>query len=149
RGSAPDSCPAMATWQARGKGVGNQHEGPAPPGARTGAPGGAGPTRNGPPLLGLLFLLLAVVGVLLLEALDPAGGVHELHLAGEERVAGRADLDRDRLLGAAGGELVAAAAGHCRLDVLRVDALFHGTTPGRVFETLLYGRPRPGDKAEG
>src|SRR4051794_12118569 len=56
--------------------------------------------------------LLAVAPVvLLLELLDAAGGVDELHLAGEERVARRADFDGNVLAGAARGELVAAAAG--------------------------------------
>ena len=52
---------------------------------------------------------LAVPG---LEAGDAAAGVEDLLLAGVERVAGRADLDVDgaAVLGAAGGELVAAAA---------------------------------------
>src|SRR5436309_14146381 len=54
---------------------------------------------------GVLGLALVPV-VLALELLDPAGGVHELHLAGEEGVAGRADLDRDVLARAAGDELV-------------------------------------------
>src|SRR5262249_38104121 len=73
---------------------------------------------------GVLGLALVPV-VLLLELLDAAGGVHELHLAGEEGVAGRADFHRDVLARAAGGELVAAAAGHGRLFVLGVNALFH------------------------
>src|SRR5262249_24068198 len=67
----------------------------------------------------LLLDLLAVAPVVpALELLDPAGGVHVLHLAGEERVAGRADLDGDVLSRAAGDELVAATAGHGRLFVL-------------------------------
>src|SRR5258708_6402294 len=54
------------------------------------------------------FDRLAAVGpvVLLGELFDAARGVHVLHLAGEERVAGGADFDRDVLLGAARGELV-------------------------------------------
>src|SRR5262245_40339278 len=46
----------------------------------------------------LLALALALVPVvLLLELLDAAGGIDELHLAREERVAGGADFDRDVL----------------------------------------------------
>src|SRR4051812_3615895 len=58
---------------------------------------------------GLGFLALVPV-VLLLELLDAAGGVDVLHLAGEERVTGRADFDGDVLASAASHELVAAAA---------------------------------------
>src|SRR5262249_28302760 len=76
-------------------------------------------------LLGLAALLALVPVVLALALLHPAGGVDELHLAGEERVAGRADLDRDVLARAAGDELVAAAARHGRLFVLGVNAFLH------------------------
>src|SRR5437764_1864868 len=78
---------------------------------------------------GLLLLLALVPVVLLLELLDAAGGVHELHLTGEERVARRADFDGDVLLGAARGELVAAPAGDGRFHVLGVNAFFHGSGP--------------------
>src|SRR4051794_27071996 len=62
---------------------------------------------------GLGARLAALVPVVLaLEFLHPAGGVHVLHLAGEEGVAGRADLDGYVLLGAARDELVAATARH-------------------------------------
>src|SRR5262249_5013801 len=74
--------------------------------------------------LALGGLALAPV-VLALELLDAARGVHVLHLAGEERVTGRADFDRDVLARAARDELVAAAAGHRRLDVFRVNAFLH------------------------
>src|SRR5262249_59497098 len=53
-------------------------------------------TPNSFLLVLLLFRggLLAVAGllVLLLELLDPAGGVHELHFTREERVAGTGDF---------------------------------------------------------
>src|SRR5262249_26581286 len=71
------------------------------------------------------FLAL-VPAEFLLELLDAAGGVDELHLAREERMARRADFDVDVLLRAARGELVAAAARHGRFFVLRVNAFFHG-----------------------
>ena len=63
--------------------------------------------------------------VLLLEFLDAAGGVDELHLAGEERMARRADFDRDILLGAARLKLVAAPAGDGALFVFGVNAFLH------------------------
>src|SRR3989339_706635 len=44
------------------------------------------------------------------EFLHAAGGVHEPLLAGVERMAGRADLQLDELLGGAGLEGVAAGA---------------------------------------
>src|SRR5688572_12794821 len=70
--------------------------------------------RGGNLLLGLGGRLLhAVVGAggkLVLELLDPAGGVDVLELAGEERVAGRANIHAQLSFGAAGGELISAAA---------------------------------------
>src|SRR5262249_29275177 len=89
-------------------------------------------------------LLAAAPVVLLGEALHPAGGVDELHLACEEGMAGRADFDRDVLLGAARGELVAATAGHGGLDILGVNAFFHGSASaawGHVFsgECIILG----------
>src|SRR5262249_24392445 len=82
--------------------------------------------------LGFAFLSL-VPAVFLLELLDAAGGVHVLHLAREERVAGRADFDGDLLAGAARDELVAAAARHGAFFVLGMDALFHGFTLSRRY----------------
>src|ERR1700756_379259 len=74
-----------------------------------------------------LALLALVPVVLALELLDAAGGVHVLHLAGEEGVAGRADFDGDVLLRAARGEAVAAAADDRRLDVFGMNAGLHGS----------------------
>src|SRR3954462_1787709 len=56
--------------------------------------------------------LLEAVGAaeLLAKALDAAGGVDELLLAGEEGVAVAADVDRQLLLRAAGFERVSARA---------------------------------------
>src|SRR5262249_48211243 len=80
--------------------------------------------------LGALAALLARRPVVLaLELLDPARGIDVLHLAGEERMAGRADFDGDILPGAARGELVAAPAGDGGFFVLGVDAFFHGRLP--------------------
>jgi hypothetical protein len=54
------------------------------------------------------------VGVFLLEALDAAGGVHEFLLAGEERMAARADFHAQHLAfdGRASLEGVATGAMH-------------------------------------
>src|SRR5690349_2194669 len=79
-----------------------------------------------------LGLLPLVPVILLLELLHPAGGVDVLHLAGEERVAGGTDFDHDRLLGAAGGELVAAAAGDGGLFVLGVNTFLHSRLRWRM-----------------
>src|SRR5260221_7769172 len=85
--------------------------------------------------LGLLGLFALVPVVLLLELLDAARRVNELHLAGEERMARRADFGVDVFLGAARGELVAAAAGDGGFFVFRVDVFFHGYA--RVWKHLL------------
>src|SRR5262249_3264904 len=74
---------------------------------------------------GLALLLAVGPVVLLLEFLDAAGRVDELHLAGEERVTRRADFDGDVLLGASCDELVAATARDGRLDVFGVNAGLH------------------------
>src|SRR4029077_11695983 len=70
----------------------------------------------------LLRLLLAVA---LVEALDTALDVDEVLLAGEERVALRADLHVELRLRADRLELIAAGARHRGLDVLGVDLRFH------------------------
>src|SRR5690242_20562784 len=81
-----------------------------------------------------LFELLAADGALAvarLEAGDTTAGVEDLLLAGVERVAGRADLDVDLAAagGAAGGELVPAAARDCGLVVVGVDTAAHWDVP--------------------
>ena len=75
---------------------------------------------------GFAGLLAFVPVVLLLEFLDAARRVNELHLAGEERMARRADFDGDVLARAARGELVAAAAGDDDFFVFGVNVFFHG-----------------------
>src|SRR6185437_12821259 len=70
-------------------------------------------------------LLAFVPVVFALELLDAAGRIQILHLAGEERMAGRADFDRDVFLGAAGDELVAAATGHGGFGVFGMDTRLH------------------------
>src|SRR5690606_31877698 len=66
----------------------------------------------------------------LLEAIDTAAGVHDLLLAGVERVAFAAHVDAQILAqGGAGLDHVAAGAGHIDLDVVRTDVGFHGIRP--------------------
>src|SRR5687767_15402578 len=63
--------------------------------------------------------------VLALEALHTAGGVHELLLAREERVALGADLDPDLGLGRPRVYHLAARAGDRGVDVFRMNAHLH------------------------
>src|SRR5262249_17722731 len=76
--------------------------------------------------------------VLLPEPLHATLGVHQLVLAGEERVAGRADLHVERAAGAAGLDDVAAGTGDARGRVDRVKVGLHGAYASSV------GPPCPG-----
>src|SRR4051794_21176395 len=71
---------------------------------------------------------LRLLRVLLVEAIDPAGGIHQLLLAGEERMAVRADVDAEV---AAGRERVvdrAACAGDVRRAIVGMTScFFHGS----------------------
>src|SRR3974390_918181 len=91
--------------------------------------------------LGLLGLLALVPVVLLLELLDAARRVHVLHLAGEERMARRADFDGDILLGAARLEFVAATALDGRFFILGMDVFLHG-----ILQNLIIGPPSANNK---
>ena len=78
-------------------------------------------------LLGSLRSELGLLGVgrgeLAAEAVDTAGCVHELLLAGEEGVAGGADFDDDRaLVGGTCVELITAGALDVRFIVLGVNS---------------------------
>ena len=65
-------------------------------------------------------------GVLAAEALDAAGGVHELLLAGKEGMAGGADFHADvALVGGACDKSVAARAMHADLTVVGMNGCFH------------------------
>ena len=75
---------------------------------------------------GLLDARVCAGGKLGLELLDTTGRVDVLQLAGEEGMAGRANIDLQLLAGAARREAVAAAAGDNRGDVIGVDAFLHG-----------------------
>src|SRR5262245_36782562 len=66
------------------------------------------------------------VAVLLLEALDAPGRVHQLLLAGEEGMALRADFHPDVRSGGAGVNDLAAGARNGRLDILGMNTGLHG-----------------------
>jgi hypothetical protein len=60
-----------------------------------------------------------------LESFHAAGGIDQLLLPGEERMAGGADLRADFRLGGAGLEGVAAEAFHRHFVILGMDSFFH------------------------
>src|SRR5512135_1076060 len=65
-------------------------------------------------------------GVLAAEALDTAGGVHQLLFAGEERVARGADFHVDiALMRGAGEKSIAAGAMHAHLIVGWMNSCLH------------------------
>src|SRR4051812_37893364 len=78
-------------------------------------------------------------GVLAAEALDAARGIHQLLLAGEERVAIRADFHVDVLpVRRPGHKTVAARAVHFDFVVVGMDSCLHGTydsLSGKVYFT--------------
>src|SRR5262249_61379165 len=100
---------------------------PCARGGRLGAAGRAGRRRrrHAEALRSGLVLLL----VALREALDASGGVDQLLLAGEERVALGADLEAQLLARGARDELLAARAAHRHFLVLGMDSLFHLVLP--------------------
>src|SRR5712672_1921267 len=79
-------------------------------------------------LCGFRCLGLASVGlgVLAAEALDASGSIHQLLLAGKERVAVRADFQvNGALVGGPGYKCVSACAVHFCFFVLRMDCWLH------------------------
>lgn len=86
-----------------------------------------------PGLLSFLGFRLGSLGLairpleLLVELVDAAGRIHELHGTGEERVALRADFDRDLGLGASCRKAITTAASYLAFLVLRMNCVFHGT----------------------
>ena len=89
---------------------------------------GQGPVRGRQRELSLCGLLFGGgVGVLFLEALDAASGVHEFLLAGEERVATGADFDAQHVAldGRARLEGMPASAMDGHSVVIGVDPGFH------------------------
>ena len=76
----------------------------------------------------LLWILKASISTsseLVLELLDPTGGVHELQLASVKRMANIANVHSKLLAGAASYETVPASAGNLCFDVFWVNAIFH------------------------
>ena len=100
----------------------------ATPGLRSHTESGVATTASCRCLFGRLLARALALAVALLEAGHAAAAVEDLLLAGVEGVALRADLDVNlsARLRAARRERVAAAAVHRRLDVVRVNARFHG-----------------------
>lgn len=71
-----------------------------------------------------------------LELFNPASGVQELQLAGEERMASRANVNAQVLAGATRHERIATAAGNRSLVILRMNAGLHGRTYSKNNEPL-------------
>jgi hypothetical protein len=69
--------------------------------------------------------VLLIQTVFLLEPFNAAGGIDQLLLPGEKRVAGRADFQADLFLGGTGIELVSAGAADGHLVVLRMNLPLH------------------------
>jgi hypothetical protein len=91
---------------------------------------------------GKLFLVFfgKMLGVLLFEFLDAAGGIHQLLFAGEKRMAGGTDFYMDFL--ADGAQLKLAAARAFRRDFMIrwMDIWFHGAIASeeRIFTQYRY-----------
>src|SRR3954469_879482 len=78
-------------------------------------------------------LSFGLASVLAVKALDAPGGVHQLLLAGEERVAVRADFKANLRLGRARFPGRAASAMHVRRHVLRMNIWFHFVLLSGIF----------------
>ena len=76
-----------------------------------------------------VFLLVQYITVALLELVHAAAGIHQLLLAGVERVALGADFNAQLLLGGAGCERFTAYAANDRLAILGMDAFLHCFSP--------------------
>src|SRR5580704_12219022 len=72
------------------------------------------------------------ISVLLRKSLHAAGGIHQLLLAGEERMAVRANFHADHLTLECGArvKLVAAGAMHLNNVIIGMDSFFHGAPRG-------------------
>src|ERR1700727_2972961 len=81
----------------------------------------------------LLLHCRGFIGVLLRETLHAAGGIHQLLLAGEKRMAVRANFHADHLTLKRGTrvELVAAGAVHLYDVIIEMDSFFHGAPIGQ------------------
>jgi hypothetical protein len=77
-------------------------------------------------LLGLCGLSGVRLRILPAEALHASGGIHQLLLAGKERVAVRADFQVDgALVGGPGGKCVSACAVHAHFFIFGMDRCLH------------------------
>src|SRR4051794_16136117 len=82
--------------------------------------------------------LLGSLGLVLpLKLIDASGGIDQLLLTREERVAARADFDADvSLVRGSGAERMTARADYVYLVVCGVDSSFHGFTSGNFLGKL-------------
>ena len=104
--------------------------------------GGLGETAEPGLLLGFGFGGLGL-GVFAAEALDAAGRVNQLLLAGEERVAVGADFHVDvALVGRTGRKSIAARAVYAHFVVDRMDGCLHGTPNSLVANLHFTGSVR-------
>jgi len=92
----------------------------------TSPPDGTGIVTVIPSLTGLFRLRFCVFFA---ELVDAAFGVDELLFAGKEGMADRADVEPDALLGGPGLVFFAASAADRGNFIVRVNSLFHGSTP--------------------
>ena len=76
-----------------------------------------------------VLLLWGLHAETLLEAIDAAAAIHQLLLAGEERMTLRANFDPQLLFGGAGFERFAAHAAHDSLLILGMDLFLHAISP--------------------
>ena len=74
----------------------------------------------------LRFRLLRLHAIALLEAINTSAGINQFLLAGEERMALRADIDAQLLLHGTRFKRLAANAANDRLAVVRMDLFLHG-----------------------
>ena len=79
------------------------------------------------------------LGGALLEFVHAAGGVHELLLAGVERVAHVANAHDDHGLGGAGLDLIAAGATDFRVHIFRMNGRLH-KKDGKPIRKSLYDK---------
>jgi hypothetical protein len=77
----------------------------------------------------LSFGVFGFAAVLAIEALDSSGGIHQLLLSGEERMAVRADFQTDLGLGGASLPRSTARAVYRCVYVFRMDVSLHFIAP--------------------
>src|SRR6202035_2883349 len=75
---------------------------------------------------GLRFGFRSILGVLAAEALHASGGIHQLLLAGKERMAGGADFNADvAFMSRPGNKGIAARAMHTNFVISGMNGCFH------------------------